>query len=109
LDSDLKILAIGLGWSTAEAVTLRLVPLWIGARSLEFSWSNIQTAFEANLNLVRIYSIYSDITLYKLIYVALTAMVWIWSRRTLDKRLTPFVMALLVVEAVVLPFTIRYV
>jgi hypothetical protein len=32
---------------------MRLAPLWIGARQLEFSWEYIQMSIEANFSLVR--------------------------------------------------------
>eukprot|EP01102_Stenamoeba_stenopodia_P017478 TRINITY_DN6266_c0_g1_i1.p1 TRINITY_DN6266_c0_g1~~TRINITY_DN6266_c0_g1_i1.p1 ORF type:complete len:228 (-),score=40.37 TRINITY_DN6266_c0_g1_i1:56-739(-) len=68
---DLRILSVGLGWATTESILMRLAQLWIGARSLEFTWSFIQMSLEANINL--------------LLYIALTALVWLWGRKNLDK------------------------
>lgn len=42
----------GAGWAVTESVLMRLVPLWIGARQLEFSWEYIQMSVEANFSLV---------------------------------------------------------
>jgi hypothetical protein len=42
-----------LGWAVAESILMRLAPLWIGARQLEFSWEYIQMSIEANFSLVR--------------------------------------------------------
>ena len=41
-----------LGWSVAESIVMRLAPLWIGARTLEFDWSYVQSGLEANFGLV---------------------------------------------------------
>ena len=40
------------GWGTAEMVMTKVLPLWVGARGVEFEWTNIQAALESNLNLV---------------------------------------------------------
>ena len=36
----------------AELISMRLLPLWVGARGIEFSWKYIQLSFEANISLV---------------------------------------------------------
>lgn len=41
-----------LGWETAESLFIRLIPIWIGGRNLEFNWLYIQMGIEANINLV---------------------------------------------------------
>ena len=41
-----------LGWATAELIMTRLVPLWVGARGVEFDWKYIQMSFDANVSLV---------------------------------------------------------
>ena len=43
-----------LGWATAELVMTRLLPLWVGARGVEFDWKYIQMSFDANVSLVRV-------------------------------------------------------
>jgi len=40
------------GWGTAEVISTKLVPLWVGARGVEFQWSHLQVALDSNLNLV---------------------------------------------------------
>ncbi|XP_010941886.1 uncharacterized protein [Elaeis guineensis] len=47
-----KFQAVGLGWAFADSVLHRLVPLWVGARGLEFTWEYIYQGLEANANLV---------------------------------------------------------
>ena len=32
----------------------RLVPLWVGARGVEFDWKYIQMSFDANVSLVSV-------------------------------------------------------
>jgi hypothetical protein len=41
------------GWAAAEAIVSYLIPLWIGARGMEFSWEYIQMGLASNINLVR--------------------------------------------------------
>lgn len=50
----LLLLGFFLGWATAELVMTRLVPLWVGARGVEFDWKYIQMSFDANVSLVRV-------------------------------------------------------
>ena len=42
------------GWGIMEVVATRVVPLWVDARGVEFSWSSLQTGLEANITLVGI-------------------------------------------------------
>ena len=44
-----------LGWGTAEMVMTKVLPLWVGARGVEFEWTNLQSALDSNLNLVSHY------------------------------------------------------
>jgi hypothetical protein len=46
------LLLYGIGWSTAEAIVSYLIPLWIGARGMEFSWQYIEMGVTSNINLV---------------------------------------------------------
>lgn len=41
------------GWGMAEVLGTKVIPLWVGARGVEFSWTNLQTALDANINLVQ--------------------------------------------------------
>ena len=36
-------------------VVTKVVPLWFGARGVEFQWVNLQEALDSNINLVRVY------------------------------------------------------
>jgi len=36
----------------SELSFFRLLPLWVGARGVEFDWKYIQMCFESNINLV---------------------------------------------------------
>eukprot|EP00906_Rhabdomonas_costata_P016882 RCo024253 len=51
-EKEAKILTVALGWCVSDSIVTRLLPLWIGARDLEFSWRYLQMAVEANLTLV---------------------------------------------------------
>lgn len=78
---DLKILIAGVGWSLAEMLTMRLLPLWVGARGIEFSWKYIQLSFEANISLVH--------------HIIMTALIWMWTRHNIDKSVLPLIISLL--------------
>ena len=41
-----------IGWGTAEMAVTKVVPLWFGARGVEFQWANFQGALDSNINLV---------------------------------------------------------
>ncbi|KAL5217157.1 hypothetical protein ABZP36_017841 [Zizania latifolia] len=47
-----KFQAVGLGWAFADSFLHHLVPLWIGARGLEFTWEYIFQGLEANAKLL---------------------------------------------------------
>lgn len=49
---ETKFLVAGLGWASAELLMTRLVPLWVGARSVEFDWKYLQMSFDSNISLV---------------------------------------------------------
>jgi len=37
---------------TAKLLVTKVIPLWVGARGVEFRWINQQSALDANINLV---------------------------------------------------------
>lgn len=52
---EIKFLVAGLGWATAELLMTRFLPLWVGARGVEFDWKYIQMSFDSNISLVGIF------------------------------------------------------
>ncbi|RXM90706.1 Transmembrane protein 147 [Acipenser ruthenus] len=48
---EYKIMVAAMGWSTAELVMSRCIPLWVGARGIEFDWRYIQMSFDSNISL----------------------------------------------------------
>ena len=46
------VLCVMLGWGVMEVVATRVVPLWVNARGVEFSWDSLLTGFDANVSLV---------------------------------------------------------
>ncbi|KAK3697918.1 hypothetical protein QZH41_013005 [Actinostola sp. cb2023] len=78
---DLKVLVAGLGWSTAELAMTRLLPLWVGARGMEFDWKYMQMSFDANISLGH--------------HIATATLVWLWSRTDLHKTFLPVVIVFL--------------
>ena len=49
---EVKVVGSGLGWSAALNLFSRFLPLFFGARQLEFSWKHTLSSLEANLSLV---------------------------------------------------------
>jgi hypothetical protein len=43
----------GTGWAFTDSLFTNLVPLWIGARGMEFRWDYLEMAVISNLNMVR--------------------------------------------------------
>lgn len=78
---DLKILVAGMGWAMAELVSMRLLPLWVGARGTEFSWKYLQLSFEANISLAH--------------HVIMAMLIWMWTRNNLEKSVLPLIVSLL--------------
>jgi len=68
---ETRILAVGLGWTAAESLIGYLIPLWIGARGMEFSWEYIQMGISSNISLI--------------LHLALVAVLWLRSRTDVDK------------------------
>uniref|UniRef100_A0A3B5Q2A3 BOS complex subunit TMEM147 n=1 Tax=Xiphophorus maculatus TaxID=8083 RepID=A0A3B5Q2A3_XIPMA len=49
---EYKIMVAAMGWATAELVTSRFLPLWVGARGIGFDWKYIQMSFDSNISLL---------------------------------------------------------
>uniref|UniRef100_A0A673VJN4 BOS complex subunit TMEM147 n=1 Tax=Suricata suricatta TaxID=37032 RepID=A0A673VJN4_SURSU len=49
---EYKIMVAALGWATAELIMSRCIPLWVGARGIEFDWKYIQMSIDSNISLV---------------------------------------------------------
>lgn len=62
-----------MGWATAELLTSRCVPLWVGARGIEFDWRHVQMGLDSNISLVR--------------HVAAAALLWASGRHDLPPKL----------------------
>lgn len=78
---ETKFLVAGLGWASAELLMTRLVPLWVGARSVEFDWKYLQMSFDSNISLVH--------------HITTATLVWLYGRHDLRKSHLPIVMVLL--------------
>merc|ERR1719210_531556 len=77
---QVKVLVAGLGWAFAELVLTRVIFLWVGARGIEFDWKYIQNSFDANISLIH--------------YVTLSCLVWLWTRRDIQKSVVPVLIVL---------------
>lgn len=79
---EYKVLVAGLGWASAEFLTTKLIPLWVGARAIEFNWKYTQLSFDSNISLV--------------LYMAISSLIWLFSRKDLQKGYMPVVVILLI-------------
>ena len=77
---QVKVLVAGVGWAFAELVLTRVIFLWVGARGIEFDWKYIQNSFDANISLIH--------------YVTLSCLVWLWTRRDIQKSVVPVLIVL---------------
>jgi len=77
-DHHVRILAVTLGWSVAESVMTYLVPLWLGARGLEFSWEYLEMGIASNVNL--------------LLLLGFAGAVWLYTRTDLESSSRPLVL-----------------
>merc|ERR1719419_1582343 len=77
----LRFLIGGMGWATSELIMTRFLPLWVGARGIEFDWKYIQMSFDSNVSLVH--------------HLSLATLVWLYSRNDLQRSAVPVVITLL--------------
>jgi hypothetical protein len=73
----MRILCVGLGWSFIQACVLYLLPLWLGARGMEFSWEFIEMGIAANIDM--------------LLNMSMLACIWLRSRTDLERQGLPLV------------------
>ncbi|RUS80121.1 hypothetical protein EGW08_012120 [Elysia chlorotica] len=78
---QLKFMIAGMGWATAELIVTRFIPLWMGARGVEFDWKYIQMSFDSNISLIH--------------HISVAMLVWLYSRSDLQKTSLPIVLTLL--------------
>lgn len=90
-----KFQAVGLGWSLADALVQKLLPLWVGARGWEFTWDYVLQAIEANATLVLTISL-----------AALGSLMWL--RKNKPAALVPFIYTTAGIAAS-MPFLTSYV
>ncbi|XP_055001511.1 BOS complex subunit TMEM147 isoform X2 [Sorex araneus] len=78
---EYKIMVAALGWATAELIMSRCIPLWVGARGIEFDWKYIQMSIDSNISLVH--------------YIVASAQVWMITRYDLYHTFRPAVVLLM--------------
>lgn len=79
-----KLLIAAVGWASAEIILSKGLTLW-KARGAEFSWIYTQKSLESNILLVTT--------------IAVTCLLWLFSRHDINRRLVPFVTFLLLAIA----------
>lgn len=82
--SHSKLLTAAVGWASAEIVLSKGLTLW-KARGAEFSWLYTQKSLESNILLV--------------VTIAVTCLLWLFSRHDLNRKLMPVVTFLLLAIA----------
>lgn len=78
---ELKVMVAGLGWASAEFLTTKLIPLWVGAKGIEFDWKYTQLSLDSNISLVH--------------YLGIATLIWLMARTDLQKTYLPIVFILL--------------
>ncbi|TGZ66362.1 hypothetical protein CRM22_005357 [Opisthorchis felineus] len=56
--SEFSILASSIGWATASLLSTKYIPIWFGTKGLEFDWRYICLSYQANLEMVIIFSLF---------------------------------------------------
>ncbi|XP_074837167.1 BOS complex subunit TMEM147 isoform X1 [Carettochelys insculpta] len=82
---EYKIMVAAMGWATAELIMSRCIPLWVGARGIEFDWRYIQMSIDSNISLVRAPLLLPPRPS-AVHYIAMAALVWMFTRYDLPKR-----------------------
>ncbi|CAF1431999.1 unnamed protein product [Adineta steineri] len=82
--TDLKYLIAAIGWTSAEIIVTRCLPLWVGARGIEFDWKYIQMSLESNITLIH--------------YLSMATLVWLRTRNDFNKSYTPLINVLLLLS-----------
>ena len=77
-----RILAIGLGMAFAESLSRCLIPIVMGARGSEFSWTYLELAIGSNISL--------------LLHLAFVTFVWLRMRTDVNKATLPLIWAALI-------------
>mmetsp|Transcript_49552 Transcript_49552/g.123776 ORF Transcript_49552/g.123776 Transcript_49552/m.123776 type:complete len:220 (+) Transcript_49552:131-790(+) len=70
---------IGLTWATTESVLHRMVPLWLEARSMQFSWHHTVISIEANIGIIT--------------HVCFALLVWMYKRPQLRTQIAVVVVS----------------
>lgn len=79
-----KLLTAAVGWASAEIILSKGLILW-RARGAEFSWLYTQKSLESNILLV--------------VTIAVTCLLWLFSRHDMNRKLVPVVTFLLLAIA----------
>jgi hypothetical protein len=77
-----RILAIGLGMAFAESLSRCLIPIVMGARGSEFSWTYLELAIGSNISL--------------LLHLAFVTFVWLRMRTDVNKATLPLIWSALI-------------
>ena len=48
----LLFVVVCVGWGVTEVVATRVVPLWVDAKGVEFSWNSLQIGLDTNITMV---------------------------------------------------------
>ncbi|EDV19564.1 Transmembrane protein 147 [Trichoplax sp. H2] len=91
--ADCRILAVGMGWSAAEFMATRILPLWVGARGVEFEWKYILLSFDGNISLIQ--------------YTAVAALMWNWLRLNDSSKVISALILLLISLLFFMPVIFR--
>lgn len=78
---QLKFMIAGVGWASAELIMTGILPLWFGARGVEFDWKYVQMSLDSNVSLLH--------------HITTATLVWLYSRTDLNRMFLPVVVALL--------------
>ena len=115
--TDLKYLVAALGWTSAELIVTKFVladataagdvgfrrflPLWVGARGIEFDWQYIQMSLDSNIALVSRDEAKgggSMVILVQIQHLSVAMLLWLRTRHDLNRSYIPLINVLLLLS-----------
>jgi len=92
-EHHVRVLAVGLGWTFAESLILYLIPLWMGARGMEFEWEYVEMGVASNISL--------------LLHIGFAGLVWLRTRTDISQSSKKLLLPALITY-LVLPLPLSY-
>ncbi|KAF5398076.1 Transmembrane protein [Paragonimus heterotremus] len=61
--NEFGVLVASMGWSLAALFATSYIPIWVGAKGIEFEWRYLCLSFQANLEMITVFSLFHTVWL----------------------------------------------